>query len=183
MKSLSYVQFFATPWTIACQAPMSLGFPRQEYWSGLPCPPPGGLPDPEIKTVSLWLLHCRRILYHWATREAKRMLKNLNKVKLEHGWLRCCVCLGIKHELKEVERKTRPITFYIVFHRWECQACYPNLQAKLAYCCFIYPGRRPAFTGSDPKDLLLMAQQAGEILSESRSFLSFLSSPGLYTWI
>ena len=38
-----------TPWTVACQAPLSLGFSRQEYWSGLPCPPPGDLPNPEIK--------------------------------------------------------------------------------------------------------------------------------------
>ena len=35
------VKLFATPWTIACQAPLSVGFPRQEYWSGLPLPPPG----------------------------------------------------------------------------------------------------------------------------------------------
>ena len=38
---------------IACQAPLSMGFPRQEYWSGLPCPPPGDLPDPGIKPTSL----------------------------------------------------------------------------------------------------------------------------------
>ena len=52
---------FAIPWTVACQAPLSMGFPRQEYWSGLPFPSPGVLPDPG-------LLHCRRILCHWATR-------------------------------------------------------------------------------------------------------------------
>ena len=44
-----------TPWTIASQAPLSVGFPRQEYWSGLPFPSSGDLPDPEIKTVSLAL--------------------------------------------------------------------------------------------------------------------------------
>ena len=38
-----------TPWTVACQAPLSMGFPKQEYWSGLPFPSPGDLPDPEIK--------------------------------------------------------------------------------------------------------------------------------------
>ena len=52
-QSLSRVQFFVTPWTVARQAPWSMGFPRQEYWSGLPCPPPGGLPDPGIEPVSL----------------------------------------------------------------------------------------------------------------------------------
>ena len=51
-KSLSYVQLFATPWTVVCQAPLSLGFSSQEYWSGLLCPPPGDLPDPEIEPGS-----------------------------------------------------------------------------------------------------------------------------------
>ena len=44
---------FATLWTIALQAPLSMGFPRQEYWSGLPFPSPGDLPDPGIKPVFL----------------------------------------------------------------------------------------------------------------------------------
>ena len=42
----------ATLWTVARQAPLSMGFPRQEYWSGLPCPPPGDLPDPGIESAS-----------------------------------------------------------------------------------------------------------------------------------
>ena len=48
VKSLSRVRLFATPWTVAHQAPLSMGFPRQEYWSGLPFPSPGDLPDPGI---------------------------------------------------------------------------------------------------------------------------------------
>ena len=46
------VQLFATPWTVAHQAPLSMGFSRQEYWSGLPFPPPGDLPNPGIKPAS-----------------------------------------------------------------------------------------------------------------------------------
>ena len=46
---LSHVQLFVTPWTVAHQAPLSMGFSRQEYWSGLPCPLPGDLLDPGIK--------------------------------------------------------------------------------------------------------------------------------------
>ena len=46
---------FVTPWTVAHQAPLSMGFPRQEYWSRLPFPPPGDLPDPGIKPMSLAL--------------------------------------------------------------------------------------------------------------------------------
>ena len=42
----------AIPWTVACQAPLSMGFSRQEYWSGLPFPPLGDLPDPGIKAGS-----------------------------------------------------------------------------------------------------------------------------------
>ena len=43
----------ATPWTAAHQVHLSTEFPKQEYWSGLPCPPPGDLPDPESESVSL----------------------------------------------------------------------------------------------------------------------------------
>ena len=48
----SQVRLLATPRTVACQSPLSMGFPRQEYRSGLPCPPPGDLPDPGIKPAS-----------------------------------------------------------------------------------------------------------------------------------
>ena len=68
-KSLSCVRLFATPWTVAYQAPPSVGFSRQEYWSGLPFPSPGDLPDPGIEPGSL--PHCRQMLQQ-ATREARR---------------------------------------------------------------------------------------------------------------
>ena len=87
----SHVQLFVTLWTVAGQAPLSIGFARQEYWNGFPCSSPGGLPHPGIKPASLtspalageffttsttWeahiytqgsnldLQHCRQILYH-----------------------------------------------------------------------------------------------------------------------
>ena len=50
--SLSCAQLFVTPWTVACQAPLSMGFSRQEYWSELPWPPPGDLPNPGIEPRS-----------------------------------------------------------------------------------------------------------------------------------
>ena len=46
---LSPVRLFVTPWTVAHQAPLSVGFPRQEYWSGLPFPSPGDLPHPDTE--------------------------------------------------------------------------------------------------------------------------------------
>ena len=52
VKLLSRVRFFATPWTVAYQAPPSMGFSRQECWSGLPFPSPGDLPDPGIEPGS-----------------------------------------------------------------------------------------------------------------------------------
>ena len=58
LSLFSHVQLFVTPWSVAHQAPLSMGFSRQEYWSGLLCAPPGDLPDPGI----LWLLHCKQIL-------------------------------------------------------------------------------------------------------------------------
>ena len=52
VKSLSRVRLFATSWTVAYQAPQSMGFSRHEYWSGLPFPSPGDLPDPGIEPRS-----------------------------------------------------------------------------------------------------------------------------------
>ena len=53
LSCFSQVWQFATPWTVAHQAPLSMGFSRQEYWRGLPCPPPGHLPDPGIEPEPL----------------------------------------------------------------------------------------------------------------------------------
>ena len=52
LSRFSHVQLFATLWTIACQAPLSMGFSWQEFWSGLPFPPPGDLPNPGIEPAS-----------------------------------------------------------------------------------------------------------------------------------
>ena len=53
-QSLSHVQFFVTLWTVACQAPLSMGFSRQEYWNGLPFPPPWDLPHPDVMIVFIF---------------------------------------------------------------------------------------------------------------------------------
>ena len=52
VKSLSCVRLFVTPWTVACQPPPSMGFSRQEYWSGWPFPSPGDIPNPGIEPGS-----------------------------------------------------------------------------------------------------------------------------------
>ena len=53
LNRFSRARLCATPWTVTRQASLSMGFSRQEYWSGLSCPPPGDLPDPGIEPMSL----------------------------------------------------------------------------------------------------------------------------------
>ena len=67
---LNHVRLFVTLWTIAFQAPLSMEFSKQEYWSGLLCPPPGDLPDSGTELVSHMSFALRWILYRWATRES-----------------------------------------------------------------------------------------------------------------
>ena len=82
--SVTSVMFdFATLWTVAHQAPLSLGFSRWEYWSGLPCPPPGHLPDLGIKFVSVYIsFSAGRFFTYWAIREARKSgyMYKLNKI-------------------------------------------------------------------------------------------------------
>ena len=52
LSCFCHVRLFATPWTVACQAPLSMGFSRQEYWRGSPCPPLGDRPNPGIEPRS-----------------------------------------------------------------------------------------------------------------------------------
>ena len=55
LRRFIHVRLFVTLWTVAQQAPLFKGFSRQEYWSGLPCPPPRDLPNPGIESPSLGL--------------------------------------------------------------------------------------------------------------------------------
>ena len=68
---------FVTPWTVAHQGPLSMGFPRKEYWSWLPCPSPGDLPKPGIQTYVSCI--SRQFLYHWVTWEALILLLSREK--------------------------------------------------------------------------------------------------------
>ena len=97
VQSLQCVWLFVTPWTVAQQAPLSMGFCRQEYWSGLPFPPPGNLPNPGIETESpvspaLQAVFCFFFLfffYHWAAREVLSEInvhKLCNKTNQYLGW-------------------------------------------------------------------------------------------------
>ena len=70
LTCLSCVRLSAISWPVAHQAPLSMGFSKQEYWSGLPCLLQGIFPTQGSKLCLLQLLHCRWILYRWATRKA-----------------------------------------------------------------------------------------------------------------
>ena len=70
LSHFNHIQLCATPWTVAHQAALFIGFSRQEYWSGLPCCPPGNLPNLGIKPASPESPALLAILYHWATAEA-----------------------------------------------------------------------------------------------------------------
>ena len=78
LSHFSCVQLFAAPWTVACQAPLSMGFSRQAHWSGLPLfHSPGDLPDPEIEPC---LLHHMKILYH-LSHQGRSSILHIYKIK------------------------------------------------------------------------------------------------------
>ena len=99
-----------TPWTVAHQAPLSMEFSRQEYWSGLTCPPPGDLPDPGIEPTSLmslaligrWVLSsaiwgsvCTHTDTHTHTYTAEHFISVSNKSSKIPCHLKSNKCLGI----------------------------------------------------------------------------------------
>ena len=88
----NHVRLFATPWTVAHKAPLPMGFPRQEYWSALPFPSPGDLPDPGTKPSLIACVSCigRQILYQlscegspWTVTEEQKngWKRNNDKIK------------------------------------------------------------------------------------------------------
>ena len=87
LSRFSCVRLFVTSWTVSHQTPLSMGFSRQEYWSGLPCPLPGDLPDPGIKPG---LLHCRQILYHLSHQTLAKVIPSMpfptyNTITVSHS--------------------------------------------------------------------------------------------------
>ena len=89
-RVLSLLRLSLTPRTVAHQAPLSLRFPRQEYWSGLPIPLPGDIPDPGIELASPASPAMQARLYCWATGEAQTTNWCYNSVPEVFPWL--CIC-------------------------------------------------------------------------------------------
>ena len=86
---LSWVPLFVAPWAIACQAPLSMEFSRQEYWSRLPFPTPGNRPDPGIKPPSL--ASSALLLYHCDTWKAQFYIRGNHKA-IRDEWLHLQIC-------------------------------------------------------------------------------------------
>ena len=83
LSHFSHVRLFVTLWTVAHQAPLSRGLSRQEYWSGLPCPPPGDLPDSGIEPVSLTSPALADEFFTTsATREAPMLMHGKNQTNI-----------------------------------------------------------------------------------------------------
>ena len=80
LSCFSSIQLFATPWTVVCQAPLSMRSFRQEHWSGLPYHPPGDLPDPGVKP-ELSVSSAQKILYCQATGKTPNISKLHKKCK------------------------------------------------------------------------------------------------------
>ena len=102
---LSHVQLFVTPWTVACQAALSMEFSRKEFWSGLPFPSPGDLPDPGLNPGLLAagsLLHCRQILHQLSSQgspwpyDDRWSIKILDKLQNHLSLSRALLCPGMK---------------------------------------------------------------------------------------
>ena len=90
LSRFSRVRLFVTLWTVACQAPLSMGFSRQEYWSGLPRPPPGDLPDPGLEPGSPALRADSLPLSHG---KANKSHTSMNYIHHAH----CCIITEPAH--------------------------------------------------------------------------------------
>ena len=79
LSCFSHVWLFTTAWTVACQTSLSMGFSRQEYWTGWPCPPPGNLPDPGMEPTSpgIFFKTVMGIVFNWVDLKLRlRKLEN-----------------------------------------------------------------------------------------------------------
>ena len=110
---LSFIQLFATPWTVAHQAPLSLGFSRQEYWNGLPFPPPGNLPNPGIESTSLTYpaLAGTFFFYHCTTWETHYLYNSL----ILFSFVKYSMMSFLKHLLTWLSNSVYECTLNLVF--------------------------------------------------------------------
>ena len=109
-EPVSRVQLSVIPWTVALQAPLSMEFSRQQYWSGSPCPSPGDLSDPGIKP-GFPALQADSLLTVWATKEAWFGLRDGFDLRIQI----MCICLVHNKHLKVLDS-----SISLVFICWHC---------------------------------------------------------------
>ena len=153
MKSLSTVQLFATLWTVAYQAPQSMGFSRQEYWSGVPFPSPGDLPNPGIEPRSRAL-------------QADALLSELPGKPLLMG------AVQIKWE-KEIIRSSTHFSYFL-FNRYYGFCSRAVAKHRLWIQCIIFVPIRIDYLWRKPREKLV--KNLGQ--TYHCSILLFLHSPG-----
>ena len=90
LSCFSRVRLFVTPWTVAHQAPLSVGFSRQEYWSGLPFPSPGNLPNPESEPASLTSHALARRFFTTSAHCCMYIVSKFNSLLKSYPWLPWC---------------------------------------------------------------------------------------------
>ena len=110
-NSLSCVQLFPTPWTVARQAPLSMESSRQKYWSGLPCPPPGQLPNPGMEPSSPACNAGHLGLIQWCNYLQMKIVRNFGNCSSRLWWgtfhsdsmkglIHTLLCLGVTTALE-----------------------------------------------------------------------------------
>ena len=124
-ESLSHVRLFMTTKTVAHQAPLSMGFSRQEYWSGLPCPLPGDLPGPVIEPMSIVSPALQAILYPWSYLGSGF---GLSFSKSLHNPL---MNLSNPHPPSQ---PVFPLLFSLSLQIWSAQFCHLSFQVAPWYC-------------------------------------------------
>ena len=144
VKSLSRVRFFATPWTVAYQVPPSMGFSRQECWSGLPFPSPGDLPN---QGSNLGLPHCRQTLYHLSHQGSKpQTSQRIGKVLNLHCTKPCSPFSKMTLQKKITKIK-------IIFRYSLNDSHYKLLEFRIITLALktlsIFPGQLPPCVGQD----------------------------------
>ena len=168
MKSLSHVWLFKTPWTVACQAPLSMRFSRQEYWSGLPFPSPGDLPNPGIEPGSSALQGDSLLAEPWEKSPIKKAeCQRIDAFEL-WSWRRLLrVPWTARRSNQSILKETSP----------ECSLEGLMLKLKLQY--FGHPMRRTDSLEKTPmlgkiKDKRRRGQQAHD---------GWMASPTQWTWV
>ena len=110
VKPLTPLQLFVIPWTVDCQVPLSMGFSRQGYWSGLPCPPPRDLPDPGIETGSPASPALQTDFFtSCATREIP--IQPSKGKSLDTGWMN--LEDRMLHDANQIEREILHVSLYV----------------------------------------------------------------------